>query len=317
MLTELKFVQGSVAKKDLLPALSHFCIENGTVRGFNGTIALCSPIPFDLSCKPKGDALVRAIGNCGESVALALTPAGRLSVKSGSFKAFVDCVDGETPHVLPSGQTVQIDGAALMAGLKAVSGFIGEDASRPWANGVLLRGQSMFATNNVTLIEYWVGAPFPLSVNIPRAAVRELLRIDEAPEKAQYDDSSVTFHYSGGRWLRSQLFSSEWPDLSRVLDQTSAQEPVPPGLFEAVDKIKPFADKLSRVYFGDGTIRTHETDGEGASYEVEGVRGPGVYNAHMLALLSGVAQTVDFNAYPKPCLFTGEQLRGAIIGMKA
>ena len=316
MLTELKFVQGSVAKKDFLPALTHFVIENGTVRGYNGTIALCSPIPFDIACKPKGESLVRAIGNCGDTVALSLTPAGRLSVKSGGFKAFVECVDGETPHVLPTGRHVDIDGAALLAGLKAVSEFIGEDASRPWANGVLLRGNSMFATNNVTLVEYWVGTPFPLEVNVPRAAVRELLRIDEAPERAQYDDISVTFHYSGDRWLRTHLLTGEWPDLGKVLNVESAQQPVPAGLFEAVAKVKPFTDKLMRVFFGDGSISTHQQEGEGASFAVEGVQGPGVYNAEMLMLLDGVATTIDFGTYPKPCIFQGERLRGAIIGMR-
>jgi hypothetical protein len=151
MLEDLRFVQGAVAKKDLLPALTHFVMENGTVRGFNGTIALCSKIAFDLACKPKAEPLIRAINNCRDTVQLSLTPAGRLSVKSGGFKAFVDCVDGETPHVLPTGKFCPLDGVALLAGLKAVQPFIGDDASRPWANGVLLKGPSMFATNNVIL----------------------------------------------------------------------------------------------------------------------------------------------------------------------
>ena len=43
MLNELKFVQGSVAKKELLPSLTHFKIEDGHIRGFNGTIAISAP----------------------------------------------------------------------------------------------------------------------------------------------------------------------------------------------------------------------------------------------------------------------------------
>ena len=73
MLNELKFVQGSVAKKDFLPALTHFAIADGKVRGYNGSIALCSPIPFDIVCNPKAEPLVRAIANCSDTVALALT----------------------------------------------------------------------------------------------------------------------------------------------------------------------------------------------------------------------------------------------------
>ena len=40
VLSALKFVQGSVAKKDFVPALKHVVIENATVRGFNGVLAL-------------------------------------------------------------------------------------------------------------------------------------------------------------------------------------------------------------------------------------------------------------------------------------
>lgn len=317
MLAELKFVQGSVAKKDFLPALTHFVIEDGTVRGYNGTISLCSPIPFDIACKPRAEPLVRAIGNCNETVKLSLTPAGRLSVKSGSFRALVECVDGPTPHVLPSGQDVSVNGDALLAALKAVQPFIGEDASRPWCNGVLIRGPSVFATNNVTLVEYWAKETLPVVVNIPKQAVKELIRIGEPPTHAQYDDGSVTFHYEGGKWLRTHLLENAWPDLTPVLDRPSTQAPLNPDLFKGLATIKPFADKLERVLFRVGHARTHLTDEEGASYAVDGLPEDGAYNISMLELLEGVAHTVDFSAYPKPCLFFGENIRGAIIGMRA
>lgn len=317
MLTELKFVQGAVAKKDFLPALTHFAIENGTVRGYNGTLALCSPIPFDIACKPKAEPLVRAIGNCDDTVQLSMTPAGRLAVRSGKFKAFVECITGDTPHLLPTGEDVAVDGTALLEALKAVQPFIGEDASRPWCNGVLLRGASVFATNNITLVEYWAGTTLPIVVNLPRSAVRELVRIGEAPIRAQYDDNSVTFHYEGRRWLRTQLLSSEWPDLSRVLDQPSNRLPLDPRIFEGLAVIKPFADKLERVLFRDGALHTHETEGEGASYAIEGFAATGVYNIGMLELLQKAATDIDLSTYPKPCMFFGERLRGAIIGMRA
>lgn len=316
MLAELKFVQGAVARKDFLPALTHFVIEDGKVRGFNGTIAISSRIPFDIRCKPKADALVRAIGNCKDTVQLSLTPAGRLSVRSGSFKVFVDCVDGETPHVLPEGKYADIDGEALLAAVIAVQPFIGEDASRPWANGILFRGPSVFATNNVTLVERWVGGNFPATVNVPRAAVRELVRINEAPTNIQFNDQSLTFHYTGDRWLRTQLLPSDWPDLTRILDQPSTQHPVNAELFAGLAVVKPFADKLGRVLFREGSLCTHTAEGEGASYAVEGLPNEGAYSIEMLELLADTAKTVDFSTYPKPCVFYGDKLRGVIIGMR-
>ena len=316
MLSELKFVQGAVAKKDFMPALTHFVIENGTVRGYNGTIALCSPIPFDIACKPKAEPLVKAIANCTDTVALAMTPAGRLSIKSGSFKAFIDCVEGETPHAEPEGDRMELDGAAMLAALKAVQPFIGDDASRPWATGVLLRGQSAFATNNVSLVEFWIGSAFPVTINIPRAAVKEIVRIDDAPTHAQITDRSFTLHYEGGRWIRTQLLTTEWPDLSLILDHSSNAQPVNPALFKGLDNLRPFVDKMGRVFFNAGNVVTHDTADEGASFTLENFPFDGVYNIEILRLLDGVANSVDWSTYPKPCLFYGDRLRGALIGMR-
>jgi DNA polymerase III sliding clamp (beta) subunit (PCNA family) len=318
MLTELKFVQGAVAKKDFIPALTHFVIEGGTVRGYNGMLALCSPIPFDIECKPKAESLVKAIANCTETVQLAMTAAGRLSVKSGKFKAFVDCLpDASTPHVQPEGEHVVIDGAAMLQAIKIVAPFIGDDASRPWSNGVLLLGQSAFATNNITLVEYWTGSTVPRPLNIPRAAIKELLRIDEAPEAVQLTDNSITFHFSGQRWLRTQLFETKWPDLTKVLGRESNPQPIDERLFEALKTLKPFTDKAGRILFrGGGKIATYDDETEGAGYEIEGFDHTGVYQIDMLNLLNGNATSIDWSAYPSPCMFFGDRLRGAIIGMR-
>jgi DNA polymerase III sliding clamp (beta) subunit (PCNA family) len=316
MLTSLKFVQGAVAKKDFLPALTHFVIENGTVRGYNGMLALCSPIPFDIACKPKAESLVKAIANCNETVTLSLTPAGRLSVKSGKFKAFVDCVEGDTPHVMPEGEHVAIEGEAMLRALKTVAPFIGDDASRPWSNGVLLLGQSAFATNNIVLVEYWTGATFPKPLNVPRAAIKEMLRINEAPQYAQMTDNAITFHYSGNRWIRTQLFETKWPDLTKVLNRESNPTPIDPRLFEGLKTIRPFVDKMGRVLFKGGRVCTHDEETEGAGYEIDGFHHSGVYQIEMLNLLQGTATSVDWSCYPNPCMFFGDRIRGAIIGMR-
>lgn len=316
MLKELKFVQGAVAKKDFLPALTHFKIEKGEVRSFNGTLALSSPINLDIDCTPKAEPFVKAIQNCKETVTMSMTPAGRLSIKSGAFKAFIECVEEETPHVMPEGEEFDIDGEALLKALKTIAPFISEDASRPWSNGVLLKGESAFATNNITVIEYWVGSTFPIVCNVPKAAIREMLRIGEAPLRAQADDHSISFHYTDGRWIRTCLLDIAWPDLNKILDVPCKPEPIDERIYEALDTIKPFVDKLERVYISGGTIATTIIDGEGASFEIEGFPHEGVYQLRILNLLKGVATSIDFTSYPKPCIFYGERLRGAFIGMR-
>lgn len=319
MLKELKFVQGAVARKDFLPAMTHFRIESGHVRSFNGFMALSSPIPFDIDCTPKADVLIRAISNCNETITLSLTPAGKLRIQSGKFRAHVDLIDGPTPHVEPAGERVNFDGQVLLDAFKTIYGFIGDDASRPWTNGVLLKGQSAYATNNVCLVEYWLGVETPVVINIPAAAIKEMLRIDEPPTYAQMDRNSVTFHYTDGRWIRSQLLETNWPFelMTRVLDvRNHTATEIVPEMFEGLETIKGFTDDLGRVYIKDGVLRTHLEEELGANYTVDGLSINGLYQEKMLSLLKGVATHADFSRYPEPVLFFGERLRGAVIGMK-
>lgn len=316
MLKDLKFVQGAVAKKDLLPAMTHFRIEGGHVRGFNGQMAISSPIAFDIDCNPKADQLVKAITQCADEIVLSMTPGGKLRVQSGKFRAFVEVIEGETVHPLPEGDEVHFDGEQFLKACQQLYPFIGNDASRPWANGILLMAQSAFATNNVCLVEYWLGSPFPFIVNIPRACVNEILRVDEPPTHAQIHERSITFHYTDGRWIRSQLLDTTWPDLTKILDQPANPKPLPEGFFEGIDTLKRVADGTSRIYIQDGLLRTHLEEQTGGSYEVDGLDFTGCYNIAMFSLLKGVVTTADFTTYPAPCLFFGDRLRGAIIGMR-
>lgn len=315
MLKELKFVQGAVAKKDFLPAMTHFRIEDGHVRAYNGALALSSPLPFDINCNPKADQLVKAISNCQETVTLSMTAGGRLKVQSGAFTSFVECIDGETPHVLPAGENIILDGEQFLEAVKTLYPFIGDDASRPWTNGILFRNQSAFATNNVCLVEYWIGTSVPFVVNLPRAALKEILRVDEPPTHAQIDKHSMTFHYTDGRWIRTQLLETTWPDLTKILDVPSNPQPIDPRLFDAIDTLRNMADKTGRLYIRDGLLRTHLDDYTGGTFRIPDMPITGCYQMQMLALLRHAVTRADFSRYPEPCMFFGERIRGALIGL--
>lgn len=315
----LKFVQGAVSRKELVPGMTHFAIEDGAVRAYNGNMGLCHPIPVDFACKPRADKLVPAISNCdkAQQAILKLTPTGRLSIKSGGLTYIVDCLDEKTPHVSPEGEIMEFDGEALLKAFEVVSRFIGTDASRQWQTGVLLRGKSAFATCNVVLVEYWHGFEVPLTINIPGFAIKEMLRIGRPPTHAQVHTHSITFHYGENCWLRSQLLDTNWPDLQPLLDRQVTALPINEELFDGLDKIRPFCDKGGRVFFQNGVVTTHpEEEIERASFDMPGFNTEGIYNVEMLSLLNGVATHIDFTGYPGPCTFYGDRLRGVIIGMR-
>lgn len=313
MIDALKFVRGTVAKKDLVPALKHFRIENGTVRGFNGVVALSSPIALDITCSPNAVQLIKSIQACDETVQLHLSESSRLVVKSGKFKAHVECSPEAFPDIAPEGTNIDL-GSDFLDVVQSLAPFVSDDASRPWAHGAMFRGGSAFATNNLIIVEKWIGKAFP-EINIPKETLEELIRIGDNPIRMQATDSSVSFHFSDGRWLRSQVLSTAWPDVSTILNTICESKEPPAGFFEAIEKIAPFVEN-GRVFFSDGAVSTSNQDGVGASVEVRGVPAVGCYVLSALRSLHGVADTFDFSQYPSPCMFFGRGLRGALIGLQ-
>lgn len=144
-----------------------------------------------------------------------------------------------------------------------------------------------------------------------------MVRIGEDPVSMQATDASVTFFYSGGRWIKTQLYSLEWPDLTKILDRDSAQKEPPADFFSALKDIEPFADKLRRVWLREGQVCTSEDGNSGAAVEVPELLDVGLYNIDYLIGLETTAQTMDLGAYPLPVIFYGESVRGAIMGMRS
>lgn len=319
MKEQLQFVRGAVAKKDFVPVLQSFRIRNSTVLGFNGELALCSPLACDLDVAPVASALVKALTACEGTVSLHYDAELRkLVVHSGKVGVFVPCLENaDWPDIRPDGETLAL-GAPLLPALRSLQPFIGQDASRPWSRGVLLRGSSAFATNNVILAEAWVGAELARSVNIPENAVTELLRIGQEPERLLVTETSLCAMFPGGAWLRTQLLSADWPDVTAMLDsaQWDSLPALPAGLLEAVETLAPFVDDVGRLHFFDGFASTSaQPDKDGASAPAP-CSAPGCFHFSQLLALKGMATSVHFGAYPNPCPFTGEGLRGLFMGMR-
>lgn len=318
MLDALKFVKGAIVKNASTEAATHYHITNGRVKSYNGVIALCSPITLDLTASPEATTFMKAIEACDDTTAIHLTKAGRLSVKSGSFQAYIKCVNSELPYIEPEGDVILLDGELLPA-VKKLLPFVSTSDANQWARGILFRDQSAFATNNVVLIEHWLPYVFPQEVNVPFEALTELVRIGVEPKQLRVTDRSLTFVYDDDRWLKTSLYDTQWPDIAGVLDNDSEQLPVTDEFFARIKKLVPFVDRTSNnaLIFTNGTIvGTSNNEESGAQADVSPVAGKGAYNIKHVLLLHPVVNTIDFMRYPQPCLFYGDNIRGAIMGIR-
>lgn len=319
MLNDLKFVAGAVAKKDFVPELLFFRIKNKSIYAFNGSIAISTPTDLEVTAIPKAALFLKAIEKVpdGAQVRLNLTKAGRVSVKAGNLTVYVECLEDDAAfaEVEPEGAMTALPGGLLPI-LAKVAPFMGVDASRPWSRGVLLRGQSAFATNNIVLIQHWLPFVFPVELTLPADAAKEMLRIGVEPISVQACERSVTFHYPNGAWLRTAHATDPWPDLSRVLDNPSEARPFVDGFFKAMDDLAAFKGKTDHLYLRGGTLATSPHEGDGATVDLDDFSGVGCHFLSQAAKLDGIATSIDFTLYPGPCLFFGDMLRGAIIGLR-
>jgi DNA polymerase III sliding clamp (beta) subunit (PCNA family) len=319
MLDVLQFVKGAVSKKDLVSPLTHFRIQGGRITGYNGKMSISAPIDLDIDCCPKAEQLIKAIEACTDRVQLHMTPQDRLCVRSHKFKALVDTVGVEQfPLVEPGGTFVE--SPWLLTACEKLLPFVGQDASRAWACGVVFDGQSAYATNNVIFAEFWIGHQFPYRVNIPGYAVRELVRIGEEVRCMQICRNSATFFFEGDRWLTCQLINEEWPStegLFKRIKAAAACQPIDEDFWATIEAMEPFTDDYDRMYLMDGNMQTGPIeDTAHAVFELSTPLYKGVYNRKMMALLKDVAGRMDYDAYPDPVTWYGQGMRGMIVGLR-
>ncbi len=323
MLEALKFVMRSVARRDYVPGLTHFRIVNQRCTGYNGVLAISAPVDIGFDVAPKAGEFMRALGACEDVITLKMDGPSSLLVRSGAFKVSVPCIPLESvPEMLPEGRLLHPH-ESLLGAFEVLFPFIGIDASRPWAMGILLANQSAFATNNIVLTEYWLGAPFPALVNIPSVIVEEVTRVGEELVSIQVSDSSVTFHYSDGRWIKSPVLALSWPDAPTALKSSWADphlEPVRDDIRTACEKLAPFASPHAEYLFFRGTDISTTIKGVedgGAVFELPNLPAKGCYHIKHLNAVLAAATHIDLTKYPAPIPFHGGQLRGAMLGVRS
>lgn len=319
----LNFVKGSIKKTDFSPLLNHFVLKDGFITGSNGVITLSSELKTDvigenilINCKPNAIQFFKAIEKCSDNINISFNDKGKLVLKSGKFKVFIDCKEEELPDIKPTGTLFKIDGLLLLNAFKILYPFISDDDLQSWSTGVLLKNNSCFATNNTILIEYWIKNKIEIPINIPKVAIKEIIRINEPPLSAVYDKNSITFFYSGNRWLKTQLLSPQWPNTDLILNKDCHSVKIDPLIFEGLETLKTFCENNNAVYFKGNIIATSDGIDNGASFDLGMNNIFGKFNVNDLLSLKDIATHADFNLYPNPVIFYGDMLRGVITGMK-
>jgi len=304
MFEALKFVQGAVSEKDLVPVLTHFHIKDGEVQGSNGRLTISAPVEAVGDVIVPAALMIKALDAC-KAPEVKITEKS-VMVKDGKFSARLPKSNDVFPVATkPVGETLPVSG--LVETLRKLRPFVGDDATRLWACGVLFRGGYAYATNNVTIAE--ANAPaFEREMVLPTPVIDELLRIKVEPDHMVMDETTIGFYW-GDRWLKAKVLTGEWPPVQDMINRDDLPE-IPKGLADAVSRIAPFCDdkKFPVIEMTETGIRTQDglMQAEVGGYEFAEVK----YHAEALALILKTAKLADFSQSPAP--WSGNNLRGLI-----
>lgn len=309
LLDAINFVMPAVSKKDFVPALAHLHIRDGRILGYDGALAASSPVAPDVpTCSPLAATFAKAIREATGPVKVEIVRSGVEASDAGGMTTHVPTLEEAHPNIEPEGTLYEAIPDLLKA-FETLEPFIATDASRPWSRGVLLKGTHAYATDTVIAVE--VPQLFPVKVNLPVEAVRFILRTRHSPTSIQVNADSITFHFPGERWLRSQLLSTDWPDVAAALPPTDRCVPVPEGFFAALERLAG-----ESVHFQNGYVVSSPDPWQGIKQRLPGANESwGRHDRKRILKLKDRAASFDLSMYPAPCPFQGRDgLRGVIVG---
>lgn len=325
MIKTLQFVRGAVATKDLMPVLKHFHIYNGRIQGFNGRMTIDAPAKGldNLDITVPAVEFLAGVDAC--KGAPQITVDGNfIRLENAGFKVKLP-LDDHTKYPRTEltliTEPIDLTNSTLKPILKKLRPFISDYASQAWACSILIRGDYVYATNNVLIARSKLPAKISdADIVIPIYVIDEILRIDDEPLSMFYSDNKFGLNYGNGSWLTAIVGALKWPDLEKFFDVISDKLPlVPEGMLAAVNQLKQFALTPATALVKLDAEGMHVT-GPDRDAHVETITFDTTcgYGAAYLTTVLEAATHLDLTPYTngKPATFRGDNIEGLMNGRR-
>ncbi len=315
LLEAVKFLS-LITRDEGAPNETHILLKDHTASAFNGTLGAGVIIEEELTAAPHAKTFLSALSKCGENYSLTQVDQGKLSIKSGPFKAIIPCID-PTLIYFPTPDPLQANiDDSLKGALELIEKIKPENGQRVITLSFLMSGGSVIATDGKILVEAWHGLNLPTNVPIPKAIIPVLLSSKKLIGFG-LSNTTATFYLDSNSFIRTQLYAEAWPDISGLLEKPSHPIVIPKDFFKGFEAIKDFS-RNGMVYFKDGKISSHAENEAGAEFEIPELKFGPVYSAKYIAILKEMATKIDFyvpaDRNSNLLAFKGDRVRGILMG---
>lgn len=312
LLKALRFV--SKAQQSIGTAYQTHCrLAGNYVVAYDGVFAAGYPTTEVLAdACPHTLNFIAALEKANDVSAITFD-ANSVTVKTSKFKAIVPCISTyDLMFINPDpNQYLLSDEFAEAAKLAAI--YTREGAQTVVAASIMTRNGSLVGSDGRALIEVWHGSPTPAGLIIPKSFVDAMSKTAGKIVGFGYTETSFTVWYEGGAWIKTQLYSEQWPSIDRLLAYTETSNPteLDKDFWNALRSVASFSED-GDVYFLGGFVCSHASTAKGAEYKLNGIPGNQCYSIKLLLALEGIATKVDWEGNEIVSCFFGEKIRGVL-----
>lgn len=317
-------VKDAVASKDVVPYMTHYLVKDNMIHATNGRVTAAAPFPDDRVYLVPARAFEKTLERMpSDDIKIVLDDQQNLKISCGRYRAKLLTLKQQVIIPGPEGQEAMCP-PDFAERLRAVRHFLSDNATQPFALCVLITGNAMYATNNISVaVSDGVGLP-EMYCMLPVWAVDFVLKRDTSPSHVQWTDSSISFRWDDGSWMRSQLFCEKFPpSLPTIVEDIARPEWEIPSdwrdLFRDVCSMSENADGPSEVHiYPDKLVGGHLVGDMSVEIETPVPEGTPFtrWNPKFLLPVVENATHLDLTIWPKPCPFHGPLVRGVVLGFR-
>jgi hypothetical protein len=330
LLARVKWITDAVASQDLgLQGLNSYLLRNGNIHANDGRMVVGTPFPFTgPDTLVPAEQFEKVLFNKPEGSFSWEYEEDRLVLKRGRFKGRIKLMPVDSwvmPTDLPGGLTPIPDG--LITCLESLLPFVSENATKPWAMCIGVKGDYLYASNNIAVARCY--CPTDMGVSeflLPRWVIEFIIKRQEGLSAwAVEDGQRLTFLWENGSWMRSSNIVDQFPDAQKILDKYLYNDDIPVDV-EITDSWRKIIRRIAKIA-DDPVIRLREDECAGSTGEVLSVedeagapvpegRTETVWDLRYLDAVLISATHWNPRTYPNPAPWRGDFIEGIIAGRR-
>lgn len=296
----------------------HVIFINGYAYRFDGVLACAYPSQDDIAICPEFEPFNKALKKVGSDFQIQVAD-DELSVVGKKLKAHVYGLQKNEYVTLPPNMPIYaVDNDKFRKQLAKIVNIAKDGSEHVVTSSILLNGPTATATNRNLIAQVLTGTQADIPLIIPKRTITTLLKTAIPIVSIGYDETSVTFWFENGAFMRSQLYKEGWNiEQAESLLPTNFDDhtSLPREFFEAAETIADLGD-TNVLHFTAKGVADLPNDKIASVYKIAFNDKPATLNAELLALVAGHCDKCLIHNTTLQCFplatFTGEDYRAAL-----